>query len=111
MEPGVEARKDTLKFADCPGGRTRGRRGPLKLKPTPLTEAPEIVAFDVPLLVTVRGCVLLVPTAILPNARLPGADNCRCLWAADEEAQETHKTKSAASAADVPLEIGQVEAW
>ncbi len=43
------------------------------LNPVPMTVACEIVTLLVPVLLIETGCVLLVPSATLPNARLDGA--------------------------------------
>jgi hypothetical protein len=45
---------------------------PLMLKPVPLATACDIVTVALPVLVRVIGCLLLLPTAMLPNAMLVG---------------------------------------
>ena len=45
---------------------------PLMLKPVPLATACDIVTLALPVLVRVIGCLLLLPTAMLPNAMLVG---------------------------------------
>src|SRR5713101_8134721 len=107
-EPGAEGRKDTLKLADCPGCKLKGRTGPLKLKPLPVTVAPEMVVFDAPIFVTVRDWVLLLPTVTLPKSTLLGAASCRCFRAANEEAQEeTHTSNTTTSATIIPFEVAE----
>ena len=45
---------------------------PLMLKPGPPAVAWDIVTLALPVLVRVIGCLLLLPTAMLPNAMLVG---------------------------------------
>lgn len=82
--------------------------GPVRLKPLPETVAPEIVAAEPPEFVTVTDWVLLVPTATLPKSKLLGAESCRCLRAAKEEAHEetltiTTTTRATAIALEVAI--------
>lgn len=80
--------------------------GPVKLKPLPDTAAPEIVVLDPPEFVTVTDWLLLVPTATLPKSTLLGAESCRCLRAANEEAhEETLTSNTMTRATAIPLEI------
>jgi hypothetical protein len=43
---------------------------PITVKPAPVKVAPEMVTVPNPVLVTVKLCVALFPTAMLPNAKL-----------------------------------------
>lgn len=64
--PAVCGEKLTYRFAVCSGGTLRGRFGPAKLKPAPVTVACEIVRLDLPLLlVTAMARVLMLPAAVL----------------------------------------------
>jgi hypothetical protein len=55
-----------------PAGMVTGVVSPLMLKSAPLMLACEMVALAFPLLVSVIVCELLLPTATLPKAKLPG---------------------------------------
>ncbi len=107
-EPGAEGRKDTLKLADCAGCKSKGNKGPLKLKPPPVTVAPEMVVIDAPMFVTVRDWALLLPTVMFPKSTLLGAASCRCFRAANEEAQaETQTSNTTTSATVIPFEVAE----
>lgn len=109
-EPDADGRNDTLKFVDCPGSNARGRTGPLKLKPLPLTFTAVIVTFETPLFVTIKDWLLVAPTATLPKLKLLGAESDRCFLAANDEAQdETKKNKTTTTAAAIPLEVGSAK--
>lgn len=56
----------------CPGARLRGKATPLMLKPVPLTLAWVTTRFELPVLVRLTVCVLLLPTITSPKATLPG---------------------------------------
>jgi len=43
---------------------------PITVKPAPVKVAPEIVTVPKPVLVTVKLCVAVLPTAMLPKLRL-----------------------------------------
>ena len=64
--------KATVKLADCPAPREKGRLMPLTLKPVPLAVTPETVTLDPPVFVTVSDNVLVVPTVTLPKLKLLG---------------------------------------
>jgi hypothetical protein len=55
-----------------PAATVVGTASPVMLKPVPEALAAEIVTLVLPLLVSVTDWVLLLPTATLPNAKLPG---------------------------------------
>jgi hypothetical protein len=61
-----------VNVAFCPAPRVRGRERPLRLKPAPVTTAWESVAEEVPVLVRVTVCVLLVLIATVPKLMLAG---------------------------------------
>ena len=61
-----------VNVAVCPASITWLAETPLMLKPVPETLAEEIVTFAVPEFVRVIVRGLFEPTAILPNAMLPG---------------------------------------
>ena len=71
--PVVLGAKVTLKMADWPTARVKGKVSPLVLKPAPVTVACEMVRLAVPELVKVTLCEAVVPTRTLPMAMLVGA--------------------------------------
>ena len=64
--------KTTVKDVLWPAVNVKGRVSPLILNPRPLADAAEIVRLDPPMLVSVSGKLVLLPTCTLPNARLLG---------------------------------------
>ena len=64
--------KVTLKPVFCPADKVRGRAGPLRLKPFPVTVSWEMVTLPVPVLVRITGSVLLLPSTMLPKFVLVG---------------------------------------
>jgi hypothetical protein len=61
-----------LKVTLAPGLSTSGTFSPLMLNPVPVVVACEIVTRDPPVLVSESVKVRLLPTWVLPNARLAG---------------------------------------
>ena len=70
--PLVVGEKSTLNDVLWPAVKVKGTDRPLKLNPVPLAVAAEIVRLDPPVLVRVSDLLLLLPTWMLPNARLVG---------------------------------------
>ena len=64
--------KITLKVVFCPAVNVTAGASPLVLNPVPVTVAPEIVTFELPVFVKVTGNALLLPTLTLPKLRLVG---------------------------------------
>ncbi len=58
--------------ADCPGVKTVPEATPLALNPVPDRVTPEIVTFELPVLLSVELSVLLLPTVTLPKLKLVG---------------------------------------
>ncbi len=70
--PLVVGEKSTLNEVLWPAVKVKGTDRPLKLNPAPLAVAAEIVTEAPPVLVKVSDLLLLLPTWMLPNARLAG---------------------------------------
>ena len=66
--PPVSGENVTLKVTLCCGARVKGKVGPEKLKPVPVTLSWKIVRLVLPLLLTETGSVLLLPTVTSPKA-------------------------------------------
>lgn len=58
----------------CPAPRVTGVVAPLKLNPVPLVAICDMVTLVPPVLVTVSAKEELLPTVIVPNARLVGSE-------------------------------------
>src|SRR5664279_4854871 len=65
--PDVAGSKMALKVVDCPAARVSGMERPLWLKPVPATVSCESEMEELPLLVSVTVCDLLVCTVTLPK--------------------------------------------
>jgi hypothetical protein len=78
--------KRRLKVTLCPLFRFRGNLRPLKLNPTPVTVACEIVTVELPELVNVSYWARLLPTWILPKPTLIGLAVRRFPLVEDEDA-------------------------
>jgi len=65
--PPVSGENVTLKLTLCCGARVKGKVGPEKLKPVPVTLSWKIVRLVLPLLLTETGSVLLLPTVTSPK--------------------------------------------
>src|SRR5215472_13118577 len=63
----------TVRLALEPAAKEYGRVSPLAVKPLPVTVAAEIVRLWAPVFERVRTLLWLLPTAMLPKLRLPGA--------------------------------------
>jgi hypothetical protein len=70
MPPSAGGVQRTLKVTLCPWPRLTGRLKPLTPKPGPVTVACETVTVESPVLVNVSNCVRLLPSGMLPKARL-----------------------------------------
>lgn len=102
--PSAEGRNVTLKLADCPGCKLKGRAGLLRLKPLPATVAAEMFINQSPVFVTVMICVLLVPTVTLPKSTLAGATaSCRDFLFAYKGSLHEQRSKIIKSAALIRL--------
>jgi hypothetical protein len=66
-DDGVNA---TFSDADAPGFRISPVESPFALKPGPETATFEIVTFESPELVSVRGCMLLLPIFTSPKVKV-----------------------------------------
>ena len=67
----------TLNEVDCPAASVSGTVHPLTLNPVPLSLICETVTLELPVLVTVTLCVVLLPVAMLPKLSDTGlAVNC-----------------------------------
>ena len=71
--PALVGEKFIVMFALEPAAKEYGRDNPLTLKPVPVTVAAEIVRLWAPVLERVSTLLWLLPTAMLPKRRLPGA--------------------------------------
>jgi hypothetical protein len=69
--PVVDGSNWTLSVTAWPGFRVAGKDNPEIAKPQPVSVAELIVNGAVPVDVNVTGCVNAVPTATLPNIKLP----------------------------------------
>lgn len=75
--PAVVGVNVTATTTDCPAASICPELIPLKLKPEPVMATCEIVTLELPLLVTLTFCVLLLPTCTLPKFKLDGLlSNC-----------------------------------
>ena len=70
-----------LKGTVAPGLSTTGTLSPLMLNPVPVAVACEMVTLDPPVLVSEFAKVTLLPTLVLPKARLAGLE---VSWPAEE---------------------------
>jgi len=70
--PDAVGANSAVKDVVPPAATVAGTVSPVMLKPVPDALAFEIVTLVEPLFVSVIDCVLLLPTATLPNAKLPG---------------------------------------
>ena len=65
--PVTVGEKPTLNDVFWPGERVRGSVKPVMLKFEPVRFACEMIALPVPVLLTISGAVLLVPTVTVPK--------------------------------------------
>ena len=70
--PAEAGAKVTVRVADCAGVSTVPFGMPLSLNPAPVTVTPEIVMFELPLLVTIVVSELSLPSPTLPKDKLVG---------------------------------------
>lgn len=70
--PAADGLKTALKVALCPALIEVGKLGPVKLNPLPLADALETVMLTPPVLVTVTGTDLLLPTVTFAKLTLLG---------------------------------------
>src|ERR1700730_3709189 len=70
--PVAEGANVARTVVDCVGLRTSPAAAPLALNPAPATATLEIVTLEVPALVRVIVCSLLLDTLTLPKFRLEG---------------------------------------
>ena len=84
--PAVWGANVTSRFALCRGARLKGRTGPPKLNPLPLTVAPVTVRVFLPLLLTLAANVLLLPICMLPKLRV---EEVTAIWLNDGRAEKS----------------------
>jgi hypothetical protein len=70
--PAAVGEKNTENEVLWPAVNVTGKDSPLKLNPMPLALAAEIVMLGPPLLVSVPGSLVLLPSCTLPKAMLTG---------------------------------------
>ena len=70
--PEVEGAKLTVIVPEPPAATVIGSDSPLVLKPDPVTFAAVMERVPLPVFETVTDCDPLLPTATLPNAKVPG---------------------------------------
>jgi len=70
--PAPVGEKATVNEMVCPANKVTGSRGPLTLKPSPLSVTCVTLMLAVPVFVMVTFCVALVPAATVPKLRVPG---------------------------------------
>ena len=76
--PVVAGSNVTLNVVDCPAASVSGTVNPAALNPVPLSLICETVTLELPVLVTVTLCVVLVPVAMLPKLNDTGlAVSCK----------------------------------
>ena len=70
--PDAAGANTTLKAALCPAASVTGGIRPVVLNPAPETLTWEMLTLELPMLVSLTVCVLLVPTNTLPKLKLVG---------------------------------------
>jgi hypothetical protein len=90
--PTVCGAKVTLRLTLCCGGRLKGKVGPEKLKPFPVTFARKMVRLDLALLVTVNGSVCALLTGTIPKFR-PDVENASWPFAVGVDRRNARRMK------------------